>query len=72
MDAGFRKWMNEGADDNYLKTMELGQPVQSMILGHVIESRNPDFPEGSVVMGRTAWECFSIADSERFRDQART
>lgn len=61
MDAGFRKWMNEGADDNYLKTMALGHPVQSMILGQVIESRNADFPEGSVVMGRTAWECFSIA-----------
>lgn len=66
MDAGFRKWMNEGADDNYLSTMELGNPVQSMILGHVIESRNPDFPEGTVVMGRTSWECFSIADSEDF------
>lgn len=66
MDAGFRKWMNEGADDNYLKTMELDRPVQSMILGHVIESRNPDFPQGSVVMGRTAWECFSTAGSDDF------
>jgi len=66
MDAGFRKWMNEGADDNYLKTMELGHPVQSMILGHVIESRNPDFPEGTTVMGRTLWECFSIAGKEDF------
>ncbi len=66
MDAGFRKWMNEGADDNYLTAMELGRPVQSMVLGHVIESRNPDFPEGSVVLGRTAWECFSIAGGEDF------
>ncbi len=66
MDAGFRKWMNEGADDNYLSTMELGSPVQSMILGHVIESRNPDFPQGTVVMGRTFWECFSVAGTEDF------
>jgi len=66
MDAGFRKWMNEDAGDNYLTAMELGDPVQSMILGHVIESRNPDFPEGTVVMGRTSWECFSIAGSEDF------
>ena len=36
MDAGFRKWMNEGADDNYLSTMELGHPLHSMILGHLI------------------------------------
>jgi hypothetical protein len=66
MDAGFRKWMNEGADDNYLSTMELGYPVFSMILGHVIESRNPDFPEGTVVMGRTFWECYSLVDGEDF------
>lgn len=66
MDAGFRKWMNEGADDNYLKTMEIGSPVQSMILGHVIESRNSEFPEGTVVMGRTLWENFSVAGSEDF------
>jgi NADPH-dependent curcumin reductase CurA len=66
MDAGFRKWMNEGADDNYLSTMELGLPVYSMILGHVIESRNPDFPEGTVVMGRTFWECYSLVDGEDF------
>jgi len=66
MDAGFRKWMNEGADDNYLKTMELGRPVQSMILGHVIESRNPEFPQGTVVMGRTFWENFNVVGSEDF------
>jgi len=66
MDAGFRKWMNEGADDNYLKTMELGEPVQSIVLGHVVESRNPAYPVGSVLLGRTAWECFSIASGEDF------
>jgi len=66
MDAGFRKWMNEGAGDNYLTAMELGRPVQSIVLGHVIESRNPDYPEGSVVLGRTAWECFSIASGDDF------
>jgi len=58
--------MNEGADDNYLSTMELGHPVFSMILGHVIESRNPDFPEGTVVMGRTFWESYSLVDGEDF------
>lgn len=66
MDAGFRKWMNEGADDSYLSTMELGHPVQSMILGHVIESRNTDFPEGTTVLGRTSWESHSVAGSEDF------
>ncbi len=62
LDAGFRQWMNEGASDNYLSAMPLGEPVQSIVLGRVAESRNPDFPEGSLVMGRTAWEEYSIAD----------
>ena len=66
MDAGFRKWMNEGADDNYLSTMELDQPVYSMILGNVVESRNPDFPEGTTVLGRTFWENYSVVGGEDF------
>jgi len=32
------------------------------VLGEVVESRNPRFPAGAWVMGRTAWESYSIAD----------
>lgn len=62
LDAGFRQWMNEGASDNYLGAMPLNQAVQSIVLGRVIESRNPAFTPGMTVMGRTAWEQYSIAD----------
>tara|TARA_B110000046_G_scaffold176166_2_gene201542 strand:+ start:1088 stop:2104 length:1017 start_codon:yes stop_codon:yes gene_type:complete len=62
LDAGFRQWMNEGSGDNYLESMPLGEPVQSIIMGTVVESRNPEYPKGSIVMGRTAWEQYSIAD----------
>lgn len=62
LDAGFRQWMNEGSGDNYLASMPLGEPVQSIILGDVVESRNADYPVGSIVMGRTAWEQYSIVD----------
>lgn len=62
LDAGFRQWMNEDSGDNYLASMPLGEPVQSIIMGTVIESRNPDYPEGTIVMGRAAWEQYSIAD----------
>lgn len=62
LDAGFRQWMNEGSGDNYLESMPLGEPVQSIVMGTVIESRNPEYPEGSIVMGRTSWEQYSIAD----------
>ncbi|MDB9844347.1 NADP-dependent oxidoreductase [Porticoccaceae bacterium] len=62
LDAGFRQWMNEGSGDNYLESMPLGEPVQSIIMGTVVESLNDAFPVGSVVMGRTSWEEYSIAD----------
>lgn len=62
LDAGFRQWMNAGASDNYLQEMPLGKAVQSIVLGQVIESLNPQYPPGAWVMGRTAWESHSIAD----------
>lgn len=66
LDAGFRQWMNEGAGDNYLPAMPLDSPVQSIVIGRVVESRHPDYPEGVTVMGRTAWETYSIADGTDF------
>ena len=31
LDAGFRQWMTEGAGDNYLTGMQIGDPVQSIV-----------------------------------------
>ncbi len=62
MDAGFRQWMNAGAGDNYLPGMALEEPVQSIVLGRVIESRHPDYPAGAIVSARTAWEEYSLLD----------
>ncbi len=62
LDAGFRQWMNAGAGDNYLQGMALGDPVQSIVLGEVIESRNASYPEGTIVNARTAWEEYSVLD----------
>ena len=62
LDAGFRKWMSAGTSDNYLQEMPLGKAVQSIVLGQVIESRNPRYPVGAWIMGRAAWERYSIVD----------
>ncbi len=66
LDAGFRQWMNEGASDNYLQAMDLDAPVVSITLGRVIESRHPDYAESDIVMGRNAWEEYSISDATDF------
>lgn len=62
MDAGFRQWMNEGAGDNYLPGMGLETPVQSIVLGRVEDSKHPDYPVGTIVNARTAWEDYSLLD----------
>jgi NADPH-dependent curcumin reductase CurA len=62
LDAGFRQWMNEGAGDGYLQAMALNEPVMGLVLGEVIESRHPDYAAGDLIMGRTRWESYSVAD----------
>jgi NADPH-dependent curcumin reductase CurA len=66
MDAGFRNWMNEGSGDGYLAAMPLGEPVMSLTLGTVVESRRPDFVAGDLFMGRLAWTHFSKAGPDDF------
>lgn len=66
LDAGFRQWMREGAGDNYLSAMAIGDPVMSLTLGRVERSRHPDFDEGMLVLGRHAWETYTLTDASDF------
>jgi NADPH-dependent curcumin reductase CurA len=54
--------MTEGAGDNYLTGMQIGDPVQSIVLGEVVESDHADYPVGTLVSARTAWEESSVLD----------
>ena len=62
LDAGFRQWMTAGAGDNYLQGMQIGDPVQSIVLGEVIESDHEGYPLGTLISARTAWEESSVLD----------
>ena len=62
MDSGFRQWMNEDAGDGYLPGMQIGSPIQSIVIGEVIESDSDEFPVSSMVLARTAWEEYSLLD----------
>ena len=64
LDAGFRNWMDEDAGDEVLPAMPLGQPVMGLTVGRVIASKHPDLPIGQLVMGRLAWESFSLASDD--------
>jgi hypothetical protein len=64
IDAGFRFWMNEGSGNNILPAMALGQPVQGVVLGTVIESKNPSYKQGDKLMTRCAWQEYSVITAE--------
>jgi hypothetical protein len=64
LDAGFRNWMDEDAGDEVLPAMPLGQPVMGLTVGRVITSKHPGLPVGQLVMGRLAWESFSLASDD--------
>ena len=64
LDAGFRNWMDEDAGDEVLPAMALGQPVMGLTVGRVIASKHPGLPVGQLVMGRLAWESFSLASDD--------
>jgi hypothetical protein len=66
LDAGFRNWMNEDSGDDVLPAMALDAPVMGLVLGQVVESKHPDYPEGAWLMARLAWEEYSLSDGSDF------
>ena len=61
LDAGFRNWMNEDAGDDVLPAMVIDQPVMGLVAAKVVESKRDDLSPGQDIVGRTAWETFSVA-----------
>jgi NADPH-dependent curcumin reductase CurA len=45
-----------------MQAMTLGDPVVGLVLGEIAASRHPDHAAGDLVMGRTRWEEWSLAD----------
>ena len=66
LDAGFRNWMDEDAGDEVLPAMPLFEPVMGLVVGRVIQSENVALQEDSLIMGRLAWEQYSIATDADF------
>lgn len=62
LDPAQRLWAKD--EDTYIPRVELSDVMRGFTLGQVIESRNPAFPEGSVVTGVLGWEAFSISDGQ--------
>ena len=63
MDAGTRMWMTE-REDSYQPPLELGTKMVGLVLGHVAQSRHPDFVEGDFVRGFGHWAEYATVQPE--------
>lgn len=61
MDAGTRMWLTDRTD-GYQPPLETGTPMTGLVIGEVVASRNPDFPEGILVRAFGQWADFSVVD----------
>lgn len=59
MDAGTRMWMGPRTD-GYQPPLPLGVKMQGLCLGRVCESRDPAFPEGTLVRGFGQWADYAV------------
>lgn len=64
VDPGMRGFMNKGEDDAAGNKFELNKPITSRSVAQVIESKNSDFPEKTIVHGRLVWKKFQTMKTE--------
>lgn len=58
--------MLDDRDDSYLPAVPIGGLVPTMVLGRVVQSRNPAFKEGDYGRGFVGWEEYSILNPSNF------
>jgi NADPH-dependent curcumin reductase CurA len=61
-DASQRIWITE--DGGYMPPVQVGQPMLTMGIGQVVESKNPDYKPGDIVEGFSTWEDYSIVRAD--------
>lgn len=65
VDPAMRGWVNAVA--NYSTPVGIGEVMRSFTVGRVVQSRHPDYPEGTVVMGMLGWQEYALTDGQPIR-----
>ncbi len=65
IDPAVRGMLDE-KEDSYLPAVPLGGLIPAMVLGRVVESRNPGFKPGDYARGFIGWEEHSIIPADNF------
>lgn len=64
MDPTIRNFMNP--DPGYGTPIALGEPVRGMVLGRIVESRDPARTEGELVWGFGSWSDYVVGAGSQF------
>jgi len=62
VEPAMKGWMENRAD--YVAPLNIGDVMRGNGVGRVIESRNPKFPEGSVVSGGFGWQEYLVSNGK--------
>jgi NADPH-dependent curcumin reductase CurA len=65
VDPYLRGRMREGR--SYVPPFEVGQVIESGVVGEVVESRAPDFQPGDIVTGMLGWRLYNVAKAAGLR-----
>jgi len=65
VDPAMRGWVNAVA--NYSNPVGIGEVMRSFAAGRVVESRHPDYPVGTAVMGMLGWQDYAVSDGGNIR-----
>jgi NADPH-dependent curcumin reductase len=57
-----RGWMSM---DTYIPAIPLGQTMEAVTVGQVVESKRPGFAKGDLVQGLLGWEDYTVSDGSR-------
>ncbi len=63
MDPATRTWIAESG--SYVDPLPLGSPMMGVTVGRVVESKNPDIAEGTVVAGVGHWAKYMVAGPDQ-------
>ena len=63
VDPGMRGFMDKGKDDAAGLKFTLNKPITSRSVAQVIESKNDDFPKGTIVHGRLSWQKYQAFET---------
>ncbi len=63
LDPAMRTWLDDYGD-SYMPPVQIGEVMRSFGIGEVVESKNPDFPVGSRVLGTMGWTEYSLGTED--------